>query len=237
LSDNGAKPPPRWHWLLAIALMLMLLYAGFEIGRMSAGYSIATSMIERMELRTQNRGLEEENRVLRHRAATAEVGQRIDRQAQTDAQRMMGELQAETARQQQELQFYRGLAVRQFGSGALRVQGVRIHAEEERRYRVLITLAQAATRDTLANGMVTFTVEGRQGDAERVLPLGEIEPAGRHEVPFSLRFFQQIEIPVELPLEFEPTSLHVEYRLGRNREPSRQTFDWRAEGRTETPGL
>jgi hypothetical protein len=29
LSDNGAKPLPRWHWLLAIALMLMLLYAGF----------------------------------------------------------------------------------------------------------------------------------------------------------------------------------------------------------------
>jgi hypothetical protein len=237
LSDNSEKPLPRWHWLLAIALMLMLLYAGFEIGRMTAGYSIATSMIERMELRTSNRRLEDENRVLQQRASTAEVGQRIDRQAQTDAQRMMGELQAETARQQQELQFYRGLAVRQFGSGALRVQGVRIHAEEDRFYRVLITLAQAATRDTLANGMVTLTVEGRQGDEETVLPLGEIEPAGRREVPFSLRFFQQIEIPVELPLEFEPASLHVEYRLGRNGEPVRQTFDWRAEGETETPVL
>jgi hypothetical protein len=237
LSDKGAKPLPRWHWLLAIALMLMLLYAGFEIGRMSAGYSITTSMIERMKLRTNNRRLEDENRALQHRAAAAEVGQRVDRQAQTDAQRMMSELQAETARQQQELQFYRGLAVRQFGSGALRVQGVRIHAEEERRYRVLITLAQAATRDRLANGMVTLTVEGRQGDAVRLLPLGEIEPARRREVPFSLRFFQQIEIPVELPLEFEPASLHVEYRLGRNGEPARQTFDWRAEGETETPVL
>jgi hypothetical protein len=237
LNENGGKPLPRWHWLLGVAIALTLIYAGFEIGRMSAGYSIATAMIERIGLRAKNRKLEDENRALQHRAATAEIGQRIDHQAQTDAQRMMTELQAETARQQQELQFYRGLAVRQFGSGTLRVQGVRIHAEEERRYRVLITLVQAATRDRLANGTVTLTVEGQQGDALRMLPLAEIEPAKRRQVPFSLRFFQQIEIPVELPLEFEPASLHVEYRLGRNGEPVRQAFNWLAEGETETPVL
>ena len=39
---------------------------------------------------------------------------------------MMGELQAETARQKQELQFYRGLVVRQYGSGTLRVQELRV---------------------------------------------------------------------------------------------------------------
>jgi hypothetical protein len=70
-----------------------------------------------------------------------------------------------------------------------------------------------------------------------MLPLAEIEPAKRRQVPFSLRFFQQIEIPVELPLEFEPASLHVEYRLGRNGEPVRQAFNWLAEGETETPVL
>lgn len=237
MSDNDGKPQPRWRWLLGIAIALTLVYAGFELGRMSAGYSIASAMIERIDLRVRNRALKDENRSLQHRAATAEVSQRIDRQAQTDAQRMMGQLQAETARQQQELQFYRGLAVRQFGSGTLRVQEVRIRAAEEGRYRVLITLVQAATRDTLANGMVTLRVEGRQGDAVRVLPLAEIEPARRRELPFSLRFFQQIEVPVELPLDFEPASLHVEYRLRRAAEPSRQTFNWRVEGETETPVL
>jgi hypothetical protein len=237
LSDNGDRPPPRWRWLLGIAIVLTLVYAGFELGRMSAGYSIASAMIERIELRARNHMLKDENRALQHRVATAEIAQRVDSQAQTDAQRMMSELQAETARQQQELQFYRGLAVRQFGSGTLRVQEVRIRAEEERRFRVLITLVQAATRDRLASGTVTMTVEGRQDDAVRALPLAEIEPAGHRELPFSLRFFQQIEVAVELPLDFEPASLHVEYRLGKNAEPSRQTFNWRVEGETETPVL
>ena len=229
---------PRWRWLLGLAIALALVYAGFESGRMSAGYSIASSMIERIDLKRRNRALAKENRALQHRAATAEVAQSVDRQAQTDAQRMMSELQAETARQQQELQFYRGLAVRQFGSGTLRVQELRIRPEEEeRRYRVLITLVQAATRDTLASGSVSLTVAGRQGGAERVLPLAEIEPAKRRELPFSLRFFQQIEVPIELPLDFEPASLQVEYRLGRSAEPTRQAFAWRTEGQTETPAL
>ena len=87
-----------------VAISLALVYAGFEAGRMSAGYSIASSMIERIDLKGRNRELEKENRALQHRAATAEVAQRVDRQAQTDAQRMVSELQAETARQQQELQ-------------------------------------------------------------------------------------------------------------------------------------
>lgn len=228
----------RWRLGLAIALALGLLYGAFELGRMSAGYSIASSMIERIDLGRRNRALEAENATLHGRATTAEVAQRVDRTAQTDAQRMMSELQAETARQQQELQFYRGLAVRQFGSGTLRVQELQVRAEaEERRFRVLITMVQAATRDTLANGTVTFHIEGRQGKETRILPLEEVEPAQRGQLPFSLRFFQQIEVPVELPLDFEPVSLQVEYRHGREAEPMRQNFSWRVEGETETPVL
>jgi hypothetical protein len=150
---------------------------------------------------------------------------------------MMSELQAETARQKQELQFYRGLVVRQYGSGTLRVQELAVlAAEEERRYRVLITLVQAAARDTIANGTLTFGVEGTRDGETVTLPLADIEMDKRRQFPFSLRFFQQIEVPIELPLDFEPERLHVELQLGRNREPSKQTFEWRVEG-GEAPAL
>lgn len=219
--------------MIAVAA-LALCYGGFELGRRTAGYSIVTAMVQGMDLRRRNRELDKENQLLQRRVATAELGQRVDRQAQSDAQRMMSELQAETSRQQQELQFYRGLVARQFGAGTLRVQELRIRAEEERRYRVLITLVQAAAREALAHGTVTFTIAGQHGKS---LSLAEVEPDQRRELPFSLRFFQQIEVPIELPLEFEPSSLHVEYRLGRNAEPVRQTFPWRVEGDAETPVL
>jgi hypothetical protein len=220
---------------LIVVAVLALIYGAFELGRSSAGYFAARTLMARLALERRNETLADENETLRHRANVAEVGQSVDRQAQADAQRMIGELQAETARQQQELQFYRGLLARQFGAGTLRVQELRVRAEEEeRRFRVLITLVQAATRNTVATGNVTFFVEGlRDGKAE-TLPLAEVEIDRRRQFPFSLRFFQQIEVPIELPLEFQPGRLHVEYRLGRNPEPYRQTFDWRVEGDGET---
>jgi hypothetical protein len=152
-----------WKRVLAAAGILVLCYGAFELGRASSGHFIVSSMLERFALQKRSQELAEENESLRGRVAVAEVGQQVDRQAQADAQQMMGELQAETARQKQELEFYRGLVVRQYGSGALRVQEVRVRPEEEeRRYLVLITLVQAATRDTDANGTVTFSVEGQQ---------------------------------------------------------------------------
>lgn len=227
-----------WKKALAAALVVALGYGAFELGRASSGYFIVSSMLERFELQKRSRVLGEENESLRRRVAVAEVGQQVDRQAQSDAQQMMGELQSETARQKQELEFYRGLVVRQYGSGALRVQELRVRPEEgERRYLVLITLVQAATRDTIANGTVTFSVEGRQGKEALTLALSDIETDKRKQFPFSLRFFQQIEVPVELPLDFRPERLHVEYRLGRNPEPTKQTFDWRVEGTPDAPAL
>lgn len=229
---------PRWRRIgLGILIALVVFYGGFELGRASSGFAIVNSMLERLELRRQVRTLSEENESLQHRVSVAEIGQRVDRQAQSEAQRMIGELQAETARQQQELQFYRGLVARQFGAGTLRVQELKIRPEEGRRFRVLITLVQAAARDSVANGTVSFAIDGTRGGALIQLPLADVEVNKRRELPFSLRFFQQIEVPIELPEQFRPASLQVEYRQGRGAEPSRQTFTWRVEGEPETPVL
>jgi hypothetical protein len=229
---------PRWWRIgLGILIALVVFYGGFELGRASSGFAIVNSMLERLEFRRQVRTLSEENESLQHRVSGAEIGQRVDRQAQSEAQRMIGELQAETARQQQELQFYRGLVARQFGAGTLRVQELKIRPEEGRRFRVLITLVQAAARDSVANGTVSFAIDGTRGGALVQLPLAEVEVNQRRELPFSLRFFQQIEVPIELPEQFQPASLQVEYRQGRGAEPARQTFTWRVEGEPETPVL
>lgn len=233
MRQRRRKADSRVRIAALAAAALALFYGGFELGRAVSGYSIVSSMKRGIELRRENRALAGENELLERRVATAELSQRVDRQAQSDAQRMMGELQAETARQQQELQFYRGLVARQFGAGTLRVQELRIRPEEERQFRVLITLVQAASRDTVANGTVTFTVGGTQGGEARQLALAEVEPDKRRELPFSLRFFQQIEVPIELPEDFQPAELVIEYRIGRNEEPRRQTFPWRVEAEPE----
>lgn len=229
---------PRWSRIgIVVGIALVMSYGGFELGRASAGYGIINATLERLEIGRRARRLGDENEALQHRVAASEIGQQVDREAQSEAQRMIGELQAETARQQQELQFYRGLVARQFGAGTLRVHELKIRPEEGRRYRVLITLVQAATRDAIANGTVTFAVDGTRRGALIQLPLSELDANKRRELPFSLRFFQQIEVSIELPDLFSPTGLQVEYRQGRGAEPSRQTFAWRVEGESQAPVL
>ena len=90
----------RWRRIgLATLIALIVLYGGFELGRASSGYSIVSSLLDRLEMRRQVRALGAENASLQHRVAAAEIGQQVDRQAQSEAQRMIGDLQAETARQ------------------------------------------------------------------------------------------------------------------------------------------
>ena len=150
--------------------------------------------------------------------AVAEVDQRVDRQAQTDAQQMMGELQAETARQKQELQFYRGLVVRQYGSGTLRVQELRVRAGRGGTPLPRADHAGAGGDPRYRGERHGDLLRSRAGRARkpRRCRCAEIEIDKRKQFPFSLRFFQQIEVPIELPLDFEPERLHVEYQLGRN---------------------
>jgi hypothetical protein len=222
-----------WRIAAITAVALAVFYGGFEFGRASAGFSLFEAMSARLALSGRNRALAKENESLRHRVATAEVSQKVDRQAQTDARRMMGTLEAETARQQQELQFYRGLVARQYGSGTLRVQEVQVRAAEEGRNRILITLVQAATRDTVANGTVTLMLDGATKGAARRLALADVEAGHRASLPFSLRFFQQLAVNVALPADFEPETIVVECRLARAAEPVRESFPWHVEGDVE----
>ncbi|MFZ2507730.1 MAG: DUF6776 family protein [Steroidobacteraceae bacterium] len=231
-------PRSRWRRIgLVTLLALAVFYGGFELGRTSSGYSIVDSMLERLKSGRLLGALRKENEALQKRVAAAEIGQRVEHQAQSETRRMIGELQAETARQQQELRFYRGLVARQFGAGTLRVQELKIRPEEDRRYRVMITLVQAAALDSIASGTLSFAIDGSRGGALVQLPLADVELNQRKELPFSLRFFQQIEVPIELPKQFQPASLQVEYRQGGAAEPARQTFAWRVEGEPESPIL
>ena len=214
--------------------LLAVFYGGYELGRTSAGYAIIHAAFERLESRRQVERLTQENAGLRQRVAAARVERQVDTGLQSEAQRMIGDLQAEAARQQQELQFYRGLVTRQFGAGTLRVQELKIRHQAGRQYRVEVTLVQAGTRDATASGTLSVAVSGTRGGALIQLPMAELGPDHRRELPFSLRYFQQVEVPIELPEGFEPASLLVEYRQGRGLEPVRQSFTWRVD--EEIPG-
>jgi hypothetical protein len=227
--------PRAWRRLAALVAGMLLLYASFEYGRSVAGYSAYSSLMQRQSLATRVDELTRKSGDLERRLAAGAVTRQVDQEAQSETQTMIGELQAELARQQQELEFYRGLVEEKFGSGTVKVQELSIRGEGGGRYVIAVTLVQTATRDSLATGSLSLAVSGSRHGSLTKLELGEISPDGRERVEFKVRYFTTVEMQVVLPEAFEPAAVQLEYRSSRSGpEPVRQDFPWAAALSTDT---
>jgi len=216
-----------WRRLAALAVGLALLYAAFEYGRSVAGYSALSSLMQRQALASRVGQLDEQRLQLERRLAAREVAGRVDAEAQSEVQGMIGELQAELARQQQELDFYRGLVAEKFGTGTIKVQELTVRPAEPGRFTVLVTLVHSATRDATATGSLTLTITGSKAGALARLALEDLTEDRRSRVDFSLRYLTTVQIPVVMPAGFTPASIELEFRSNRSGpEPIRQTFPW-----------
>jgi hypothetical protein len=219
--------PAGWRRLAALAVGLALLYAAFEYGRSVAGYSALSSLMQRQALASRVGQLDEQRLQLERRLAAREVAGRVDAEAQSEVQAMIGELQAELARQQQELDFYRGLVAEKFGTGTIKVQELTVRPAEPGRFTVLVTLVHSAARDSTATGSLSLTITGSRAGALARLGLAELTEDRRSRVDFSLRYLTTVPIPVVVPAGFTPAAIDLELRSSRGGpDPVRQTFPW-----------
>ena len=219
--------PAASRRLAALAVGLALLYASFEYGRSVAGYSALSSLMQRQALASRVGQLDEQRLQLERRLAAREVAGRVDAEAQSEVQAMIGELQAELARQQQELDFYRGLVAEKFGTGTIKVQELTVRPAGPGRFTILVTLVHSATRDATATGSLTLTITGSRAGSLARLGLEDLTEDRRSRVDFSLRYLTTLQIPVLMPAGFTPASIELEFRSTRSGpEPVRQTFPW-----------
>ena len=149
----------------------------------------------------------------RREIAALEVGRRVDRESQTEAQRMLGDLQSQVARLNQDLEFYRGVLAKEFGAGAVRVQSVTVRDAPRGGFVVEVSVVRAAARDTPLQGAARIALSGTRRGALVDLTLRDLVPAKPREVAFVLRYFETLRIPIKLPVDFKPGTLTVELVL------------------------
>ena len=218
-----------WRRLAVPALSVLALYGAFELGRWAAGYSVVEAVVERVRLEARVAELGRAGDALRRKLAAAETGREVDREAQREEQRMLGQMQAEAGRQQQELQFYRGVLAREFGTGVLQVRELVVRPAGALAWVIEATLVQAGGRDATARGELGLWIDGTRNGAILRLDLAQVTADARRSLPFSLRYFQALKVPVTLPAGFEPASVTVELRSpAAGSAPERRTFAWRS---------
>jgi hypothetical protein len=223
-------PARRVLTVVAITLLgLFALYVVYELGRFDAGYDRLAVSQERAEHEVITDRLEKANRELRTRLAeldTIRVGRARE---QAEVSRTIGDLQAQVARQTQELAFYRGIVAQSAVSLGVKIQQLRIApAEKAGRYHVRMTLVRSVRPEDVVIGTLVMAAEGNSsaGQASN-LDLGALTGSKLRELPFNFRYFQNFDQEIAIPSGFQPERLTVEVRSSRKGvSPLTQTFPW-----------
>lgn len=185
----------------------LALWLSFDYGRRAAGFSSAKAAADRSALDAQLADLQRQVRELRVQLAGTEAARLSQLRERSEVSRTIGELQAQLAIAQRDLQFYRGIANPQAPvANAVIVQqmSVREVSALQRRYAVRMALARESKQEGMVKGTVALALEGTSNGSAARLELGQ--------QPFNFRYFGNIEHPITLPGGFVAERLNVEVR-------------------------
>lgn len=227
------RPHAPWRRVALISVLILLaffvLYVVYEWGRYDAGYDRLAVAQQRVESEVAAERLQKANRELRTRLAELDTVRLGRAREQAEVARTIGDLQAQVARQAQELAFYQGI-VEQKSTPALgvKLQAPRISpGSAAGRYRVRLALVRAGKPDDVVNGSIRLSVDGEASGSAKTLNMFELMPDQQRELPITFRYFENFDQEIALPSGFHPERLTVELRSSRKGvTPLTQTFLW-----------
>ena len=245
MSGKDVKPPkpslvvrkhaPTRRIILVAAVALLGLFTAYviyELGRYNAGYDRLAVQQQRTEQEVQIEHLEKAVHELRTKLAeldTIRVGRARE---QAEVARTIGDLQAQVARESQELAFYRGVVTQGAAEIGVKIGQVRLSPGRRSGQFVLhLALLRSGRPDNVATGTLGLVVDGGSGEqSDAPLDLPALTGGKLHELPFNFRFYQNFDQEIAIPAGFKPEHLAVEVHSSRKDvAPLVQTFPWSLE--------
>lgn len=197
-----------------MVLSVVIGYLVFEYGRISAGYDVVDAAAQRGRLEAHIATLNGRIAELEQQVALLETHREIDREAYTEVEASLLELQEKIQEQQDAIAFYRGIVSPADGKPGLRVQDFRLtRGTDEREFNLRLVLVQAMKHDRKVSGDVALIVEGSEGGEAKSYALADLLPEDAdRKWPFSFRYFQDFDRQIVLPDGFTPERVRVEVR-------------------------
>ncbi|HXZ59139.1 MAG TPA: DUF6776 family protein [Steroidobacteraceae bacterium] len=207
------------------------VYVVYELGRYNAGYDRQAVGQQRTELEVKIEHLEADNRTLRTQLAeldTIRVGRARE---QAEVARALGDLQAQVAKQSQELAFYRGVVAQGAANLGVKIEDLRITSSAQPNvYVAHMALVRSGRAETLAAGTLLLSVDGEFAGGEKTLDLPTLTGGRQRDLRYDFRYFQDFDQELTLPAGFKPAHLVVEVHSNRKDvTPLSQTFLWSVE--------
>jgi hypothetical protein len=228
-----AQPPALRNVLLAAGSLIALfaLYVFYELGRYDAGYDRLAVAQQRTELEVRIEHLEKDNRELRTKLAELDTIRLGRAREQAEVARSIGDLQAQIARQTQQLAFYRGVVAQNAANIGLKIESLRISGTRVRGlYIVHLALVRSGRAQTLTTGSVELSIDGEAAGAVKQLDLAALTDGRMSDLGYDFRYFQNFDQDVTIPVTFKPEHVTVVVKSSRgDASPLSQTFLWTVE--------
>ncbi|MBS0422389.1 MAG: hypothetical protein JSR66_32080 [Proteobacteria bacterium] len=215
-----------------LVIAALALYIVYEYGRFNAGYDRLAAAQQRTELEVEIERLSKSNRELRTHLAELDTIRIGRAREQAEVTRTISDLQAQVAKQTQELAFYRGIVAQGATAVGVKVQQVHITAGTKARHFIMhVALVRTVRPDSVAIGSVALSVDGTTADGTpQTLDLPALTAAKQKELPFNFRYFENLDQDVALPAGFKPEKMAVEVRSNKKDvAPASQSFPWAVE--------
>ena len=217
--------------IAGVLIGVLALYVAYELGRYDAGYDRQAVAQQRTELEVQIEHLEKADREMRTRLAELDTFRVGRAHEQAEVARAMGDLQAQVARQSQELAFYRGVVAQGAASVGVKIEQLRITAGgRPATYVVHMSLVRSGRADTPVTGNVQMSLDGTAAQGARTLDLATLTAGRQRELRYNFRYLESFDQELSVPPSFKPERLNVEVSSGRRDvAPLSQTFLWNVE--------
>ena len=218
--------------IITIVLLVLVVAGGvygmFEFGRYSAKFDAIAAFKERRALQQQIDAGEATISELRAKVAQLEsstVGQTRERE---EVQRTIGDLQAQVARANQELAFFRGIVTQNANSAEVKIQQARMVATAAaNKFRIRVTLVQPMKPDTVVSGTVVLSVDGEIDGKPGRADFATLTGGKRREIAFTFRYLENIDEEITMPPGMKPEQLLVEVKSNkRGSAPVQQSYVW-----------
>jgi|AZIK01.1.fsa_nt_gi outer membrane murein-binding lipoprotein Lpp len=225
---------------LRSSLYLIMIIAIVSVGGYLGGYYDSRSQLQQLSVQKQflehNLSQAEETiQNLSQRVSVLEKGGEVDRKAAESFRQTVRELNAEVARLEQEVGFYKGIMAPGSADRGLRISKIDIQAAESpQNFRYTIMLTQVVDNSAHIEGQAAINIVGQIDGKTSVLPLRDIDSSiDDLGIKFRFRYFQEIKGELTLPDGFVPEQMQVVLQSSGN-QPQRveETQRWFILGET-----
>jgi len=205
---------------LAIIFLALLGWGLFSLGRAGIGAGDTGPQSRPATLRQAIRERDELIETLRRSVAELEMLKGSQDRERQEVSRTIGELQAEVARQRQQLEFYKGVVANTEPPADVAIRNLRVdRGSTARRVQLRLSLVQPGNPRAMVSGRIKILIEGsREGRPIRVTAL---------EMPYNFRYFENIDRELLAPDGVSPERLQIEVEpAGRPGRPVVQSLLW-----------